>query len=100
MYKTVLKLWLASGLFALSSKASPCSGSEPLKVQTTSGELTGFINSTAPAVRQFLGVPYAEAPLECLRFQPPQRKADSGPVNATAYAPSCMQSVPERLCAF
>ena len=62
-------------------------------MSTTSGTLTGFINSTAPLVRQFLGVPYAEPPLDGLRFQPPQRINDAGVrvVNATSYAPSCMQ---------
>ncbi|KAK9414310.1 putative Alpha/Beta hydrolase protein [Seiridium unicorne] len=93
MHTQMIKLWLASALFAIATQASPCSSGEPLKVKTTSGEVSGFINSTAPAVRQFLGVPYAEPPLECLRFQPPQRKADAGSIDATAYAPSCMQQI-------
>ncbi|KAH6646040.1 Alpha/Beta hydrolase protein [Truncatella angustata] len=91
MYNQVLKSWLVAGLLGATSSASPCSSAAPLTVKTTSGELTGFINSTTPAVRQFLGVPYAEPPTECLRFQPPQRKADAGPINARTYAPSCMQ---------
>ncbi|KAI0127035.1 Alpha/Beta hydrolase protein [Xylariales sp. AK1849] len=82
--------WL---LYTVAALASPCTNSASIKVKTTSGELTGFINSTAPAVRQFLGVPYAEPPLERLRFQPPQRKQESGPINTTAYAPACMQQI-------
>ncbi|KAH7233120.1 Alpha/Beta hydrolase protein [Fusarium tricinctum] len=64
-----------------------------LTIKTTSGELTGFINSTAPDVRQFLGVPFAEPPLKHLRFQPPQRKKYAGHISAKKYAPSCKQPI-------
>ncbi|KAH6889353.1 Alpha/Beta hydrolase protein [Thelonectria olida] len=69
------------------------SNGAPLTVKTTSGKLTGFINSTAPAVRQFLGVPYAEPPLESLRFKPPKAKHSSKAVKANKFAPSCMQAI-------
>ncbi|KAK8088319.1 hypothetical protein PG997_003280 [Apiospora hydei] len=63
-----------------------------LTVSTTSGLLHGFINETAPNVRQWLGVPYAEPPVGALRFMRPQRKkADTGPIEATKYSPACMQ---------
>lgn len=62
-----------------------------LIIETTSGEIHGFINSTAPDVRQFLGIPYAEPPLESLRFAPPQSKSNNGSVDATVFPPSCMQ---------
>jgi carboxylesterase type B len=62
-----------------------------LIVQTTSGEVHGFINQSAPLVRQFLGVPYAEPPVGNLRFAPPETKANGGVINATAFAPVCMQ---------
>jgi carboxylesterase type B len=62
-----------------------------LVVQTTSGEVHGFINASTPLVRQFLGVPYAEPPIGNLRFAPPQSKVNKGVINATAFAPSCMQ---------
>ncbi|KAK6432377.1 hypothetical protein LTR95_011455 [Oleoguttula sp. CCFEE 5521] len=64
-----------------------------LSIQTSSGLVHGFVNSTAPAVRQFLGVPYAEPPVGSLRFAPPVRKASAGAVDATSWAPSCMQQV-------
>ncbi|KAH7163387.1 Alpha/Beta hydrolase protein [Dactylonectria estremocensis] len=64
-----------------------------LVVKTTSGHLTGFVNSTAPAVRQFLGVPYGEPPVDALRFQPPKRKLSSKAIKANKYAPSCMQKI-------
>lgn len=69
----------------------PSHNTEGLVVQTSSGEVHGFINQTAPLVRQFLGVPYAEPPLGALRFAPPQTKTKGGPISATAFAPSCMQ---------
>jgi carboxylesterase type B len=69
----------------------PSHNTHGLVVQTTSGEVHGLINQTAPLVRQFLGVPYAEPPLGDLRFAPPQTKAKGGPISATAFAPSCMQ---------
>jgi carboxylesterase type B len=62
-----------------------------LLIRTTSGEIHGFVNETAPQVRQFLGIPYAEPPLGALRFAPPKTKSKSGPIKATAFAPSCMQ---------
>lgn len=86
---------LLSALVGLASlvcvRASTCE--TPLDVKTTSGEVVGFVNSTAPSVRQFLGVPYAEPPLGCLRFQPPVRKTHAGRIQATTYAPSCMQRI-------
>ncbi|KAI1362168.1 Alpha/Beta hydrolase protein [Xylaria arbuscula] len=62
-----------------------------LTIRTTSGEVHGFINNTAPNVRQFLGVPYAEPPVGKLRFLPPEPKIDAGPIEATQYAPACLQ---------
>ncbi|OQN96764.1 hypothetical protein B0A48_17188 [Cryoendolithus antarcticus] len=62
-----------------------------LSIQTSSGLVHGFVNSTAPAVRQFLGVPYAEPPVGSLRFAPPVRKSSAGSIDATSWAPSCMQ---------
>jgi carboxylesterase type B len=62
-----------------------------LTVDTTSGAVHGFINDTAPAVRQFLGIPYAEPPLGSLRFAPPRPKTAHGPIDATHFGNSCMQ---------
>ncbi|KAK4565655.1 hypothetical protein LTR86_003503 [Recurvomyces mirabilis] len=67
-------------------------GSDGLTIQTTAGPVTGFVNDTAPQVRQWLGVPYAQPPVGDLRFAPPQKTSfSSHPINATAFAPSCMQ---------
>lgn len=95
-YSTIMHL-LSSGL-ALASLLSMVATGHPdtsdLTVHTTSGIVHGFINDTAPSVRQFLGVPYAEPPVKSLRFMPPQAihsTGKEGVIEATAFAPSCMQ---------
>ncbi|KAI1847473.1 hypothetical protein JX265_012313 [Neoarthrinium moseri] len=77
---------LAAGVAA----KSKCNSGAGLTVQTTSGELTGAINATAPNVRQFLGIPYAKPPVGALRFQPPTPYVSDGPVNATKFGASCL----------
>lgn len=63
-----------------------------LVIETTSGQLHGFINESTPDVRQWLGVPYAEPPLGHLRFSAPEaKKAEPGPVYTRDWQPSCMQ---------
>ncbi|TDZ34521.1 Para-nitrobenzyl esterase [Colletotrichum spinosum] len=64
-----------------------------LDVTTTAGTITGVINNTAPDVRQWLGVPYAEPPLGSLRFLPRLPKRPFGHLSTTAYQPSCMQQL-------
>lgn len=74
-----------------------------LRVDTTSGELQGFINETAPSVRQFLGIPYAEPPLGNLRFEPPvpaKHRGSQKVINATTWAPSCYQSLSSKPTVF
>ncbi|KAK7958294.1 hypothetical protein PG988_013142 [Apiospora saccharicola] len=48
-----------------------------LTVSTAIGEVRGTINATSPHVRQFLGIPFGEPPVEKLRFQPPVKYAAS-----------------------
>ncbi|QSZ34459.1 hypothetical protein DSL72_006053 [Monilinia vaccinii-corymbosi] len=81
----------------LPTLSAPTSSQNGLVVQTSSGEIHGFINQTAPDVLQFLGVPYAKAPVGNLRFAAPQTatKASSA-IQATAFPPSCMQVVTNR----
>ncbi|KAK6599949.1 chlorogenic acid esterase precursor [Botrytis cinerea] len=79
-----------SSLF-LPTLSSPTPNKNGLVVQTTSGEIHGFINQTTPQVRQFLGVPYAEPPIGNLRFAAPETKSKGSPIKATTFPPSCMQ---------
>ncbi|RYP22994.1 hypothetical protein DL767_008919 [Monosporascus sp. MG133] len=63
-----------------------------LRVKTENGVVFGTIDPAAPEVRQFLGIPYAEPPLNELRFSPPQPKLPfARPIQATKIPPSCMQ---------
>lgn len=61
-------------------------------VRTQSGTLVrGVIEADAPAVRQFLGIPYGAPPVGSLRWAPPQPAARVVEVNATELPVSCMQ---------
>ncbi|KAB5585532.1 Alpha/Beta hydrolase protein [Coniochaeta sp. 2T2.1] len=62
-----------------------------LTVQTRGGVVHGIANNSTPAVRQFLGIPYARPPLGDLRFAPPQPALPFGESNASEVGPSCMQ---------
>ncbi|KAJ5100308.1 hypothetical protein N7456_006360 [Penicillium angulare] len=91
---------LASAItFALISQCAPTTPAlsggttvgEGLLIDTSSGPIQGFVNLTAPNVRQFLGVPFAEPPIGDLRFERPQKKEPNGTVEAFALPNSCMQ---------
>lgn len=90
MYFSLFFAGLVANLPFSLATASSCT-QDDLVVKTTSGEVHGFINNTTPDVRQFLGIPYAEAPVGDLRFAPPQMKKRGGAINATNYGASCMQ---------
>ncbi|KAF4634691.1 hypothetical protein G7Y89_g3411 [Cudoniella acicularis] len=62
-----------------------------LEVETSSGVLNGFINASAPSVRQFLGVPFALPPTGTRRWQPPSKLESDKPINATNIGPACPQ---------
>lgn len=63
-----------------------------LSVQTTSGRVHGKVDPEHPAVRQFLGIPFAQPPVEDLRWAAPQPLSQPDKnVEATNYGPSCMQ---------
>ncbi|KAK8080574.1 hypothetical protein PG997_008392 [Apiospora hydei] len=77
--------------FASSLLIAAVRGAE-LTVPTANGEVRGTINATSPHVRQFLGIPFAEPPVDKLRFQPPVKyAAKDRDIDAKAFAPSCMQ---------
>lgn len=55
-------------------------------------EGTQLISRLGVSYDAFLGIPYAEPPLNDLRFQPPQAvKPWDGVLNATEYGPFCIQ---------
>lgn len=78
----------ASIFFAL-----PCANAlSSLIIDTSSGFVQGKVDATTPNVVQFLGVPYAEAPIGERRWRPswPQARA-GGILDATQFGPSCPQ---------
>ncbi|KAM0206038.1 hypothetical protein ACHAQI_008529 [Fusarium lateritium] len=64
-----------------------------LKVKTQHGVVTGFKDGSTN-VAQFLGIPYAEPPVNERRWAPAIEKKRFGSLNAKAFAPSCPQSEP------
>ncbi|KAJ6496176.1 carboxylesterase, type B [Mycena sanguinolenta] len=63
-----------------------------LQVTTGSGTLHGFVSPSYPAVRQFLGVPFALPPTGPRRWLPPQPITNAtGAIDATSFGPSCPQ---------
>lgn len=64
-----------------------------LTVNTTSGEYTGFVNSSLPDVHQWLGVPFGTPPVNNLRFLSAVKAPyyPDGPHPATSYKSICLQ---------
>jgi carboxylesterase type B len=90
IHSVLATLCIFKAFAAPSSHGSSTHNSE-LIVETSSGSIHGFINHTAPDVRQFLGVPFAEPPVENLRFAKPEKKKPTGLVKALKLPNSCMQ---------
>lgn len=66
-----------------------------LLVTAPSGTYRGLINGSTPAVRTFLGIPFAQPPTAKLRWLPPHELPSSPDriFDATRYPPSCPQYV-------
>lgn len=63
-------------------------------VNTTSGLIVGHAADGASDVSEYLGIPYAQPPINSLRFQPPQEYTSRKVFNATSYGFVCPQSDP------
>jgi para-nitrobenzyl esterase len=76
---------------ALMIAASCCYGRDQLRIRTDRGQVEGSLSPDG-AVREFLGIPYAAAPVGPLRWKPPQLHAKwPGVRPAIAFGPRCMQ---------
>ncbi|KAK4861826.1 hypothetical protein LT330_003861 [Penicillium expansum] len=58
---------------------------------TSSGILNGIYNDSAHTVRAFLGIPYAEPPVQELRWAPPRPKSPESPIDASSFSSPCAQ---------
>ncbi|XP_076360072.1 cholinesterase-like [Tachypleus tridentatus] len=88
---TNLFIWLFSltlGVISIMTKTIP-------QVHTTSGKLLGrTVETPMGHVDQYLGIPYAKAPIGNLRFQPPQpldKEEAEIRRDATKFGPLCFQ---------
>ena len=65
---------------------------DELLVSTTSGQIHGKVDPALPNVQQYLGIPYAQPPVDDLRWASPQPlDQPQEHVEATVFPPSCMQ---------
>jgi carboxylesterase type B len=79
-----LFIFSIQGVCALSATSGRGAGAQ---VQTSSGLVSGHAASNATTVSEYLGIPYAEPPVDELRFAPPQ-KLDADPadfINGTNF---------------
>ena len=81
--------------------SSNCTQDSDLLVQTTLFSVRGAVAPETSRVRQFLGIPFAEPPVNELRFRPPvTKKATNEVLDATKYGAYCMEHVPARSAIF
>lgn len=75
-------------IFAITSNCTFADESDPL-VKTNKGTVQGTVNGD---VRVFRGIPYAEPPVDELRWRAPKPKEKwDGVLDATDYGPNCPQ---------
>lgn len=92
----VLPLQIAGGIFIGGRPVTPA---KPVKVQTKIGEIIGYLETITfdgdtYNVQEFLGIPYAEAPVGNNRFRKPIPKAPfTTPFSAFHYGASCHQRI-------
>ncbi|KAL2702622.1 hypothetical protein AAEP93_006920 [Penicillium crustosum] len=81
-------------LCAIGGNVAAIAGHRPseLRVITSSGFVNGIYNDSAQTVRAFLGIPYAEPPVQQLRWAPPRPKSPPRrPIDASSFSSPCPQ---------
>ena len=63
-------------------------------VKTTTGQIKGHSSSWKPDVSEYLGVPYAQAPIGDLRWAAPKAASSSDkPFEASKFSASCLPNI-------
>ena len=80
-------------LFFLACVLGGALASDPLQVLTQSGNVQGQLSTVVHSVREFLGIPYAQPPLNHLRWAAPQPAVPWAPatLDATKFSLNCLQ---------
>lgn len=89
MVRLVLKSVVALAALGLTASGRP--NNDDLTIRIKPGTIHGAVDPATPDVRQFLGIPYAQPPINNLRFAPPQPALPFDSLDATRMPPSCMQ---------
>ena len=62
-------------------------------VNTTSGLITGHAASNLTQVSEYLGIPYAQPPVESQRFKAPQAYISSNAFNASTFVSATLSAI-------
>lgn len=89
---------LQTCLLTIAAMGSTFASTQGLEVDTSIGQIQGFIDPSLPDVKQWLGIPFAEPPIGPLRFLPPvaisegQRNISAQKHQLLAYSITAFQS--------
>jgi para-nitrobenzyl esterase len=90
MFIRLILQYAAVGVTAL-TVALPAQASNPLVIKTDQGKVQGKMSADGQT-RDFLGIPFAAAPVGPMRWKPPQSAAKwQGVRQATSFGSRCMQ---------
>ncbi|TDZ30760.1 Acetylcholinesterase [Colletotrichum trifolii] len=86
---TLAAFWVLAQAVVQDACASP-----DARAELKNGVVTGFTAASAPSVAQFLGIPYAEAPVGPRRWLPALARQSLGAFDASKRPSSCPQTDP------
>ncbi|TEA13119.1 putative secreted lipase [Colletotrichum sidae] len=86
---TLAAFWVLAQVVVQDACASP-----DARAELKNGVVTGFTAASAPSVAQFLGIPYAEAPVGPRRWLPALARQSLGAFDASKRPSSCPQTDP------
>ncbi|KAJ5085251.1 Carboxylesterase type B [Penicillium argentinense] len=87
-----MQFWKPIGSIAFLASCLPAvwAGQVGATVKTTSGRIQGHVAERKPAVSEYLGIPYAAAPIGDLRFAAPvSYRSNGSTIHAHSYSVDC-----------